>query len=64
MLYNKQNDTWYRNRGKRGWKNNRWADKQKDGSVWTNKNGPIQAIRYGKVNKQDLEIKEYQLVEL
>ena len=64
MLYNKTNNSWYRNRGKRGWNHNKWGDKQKDGSVWTNRKGPIGAIRSSKVNKNDVKIIEYELVEL
>lgn len=65
MIRNVQTGEWFVNYKKRGYSNiPKWTFKMKQGSIWLNKAGPIQAMRANKLDANEAEIVEFRLEEI
>lgn len=62
MVAHKETGDWLRSYKTRS-NGKMWTDKQKMGTIWTNRNHAIQCINKNKLKKQ-VEVVEFELVEL
>lgn len=67
MIRNRTTNDWFmaykKRRGRANDEEKCWTDRQDRGSIWSSRNGPIQAINSNKL-KGKVDIVEFELIEL